>query len=506
MRISSTGRVLTAIAVGLSLVAIPAAADHAAGCASTDAAGEWTHYGNTAMGSRTQTAGTLDATTVADADVAWHFDAEARQPGAGPFHNTPVIAEGCAFVATNNGWVFALNADDGEVVWEKQIELLPLPDASETPSSGTSGLLISSVAVANDLVYVVRNQAHQPAVLALDIHTGNIVWDTIISTRRESFANSSPILYANDSLLFEGISSNEGSPDARGGYAIVDALSGDLLGEWFTISDADYAKGYRGASIWTTPAESGGFIYAGGGNPASKQIEHRHSNALLRIDGRPSLDDETPNPDFGQIVDAYKGNVDQYYPGLDRQPVCEQAPTELIWSPTCVQLDIDFGASVNLWVEDGELMLGALQKSGTYHTLWAETMQVKWTTIAGEPCAACNAASTAVDDASVYAAGTPGAVLFSIRRHNGRYNWALPLADGVHFQSVSSANGVAYAVAGNGLLVAVEDATGLPVWVRHMAVDAGIQTNAIQPLSSSGIAIARDTIYAASGPHLIAYN
>ena len=78
--------------------------------------------------------------------------------------------------------------------------------------------------------------------------------------------------------------------------------------------------------------------------------------------------------------------------------------------PVCGQLDLDFGASANLFrASDGTELVGDLQKSGVYHVADAAIMKPAWTALVGASCEVCNAASTAVSGArSTGSAPRPG--------------------------------------------------------------------------------------------------
>src|SRR5436190_10442938 len=94
----------------------------AATCATTNpAGGEWRTYGHDPSNTRSQpaekTIGPLEAATLAP---AWTFSTKGAGAG-GDFTGTPVVADGCLFVASSRGWVFALNADTGAVVWKAKV-------------------------------------------------------------------------------------------------------------------------------------------------------------------------------------------------------------------------------------------------------------------------------------------------------------------------------------------------------------------------------------------------
>jgi hypothetical protein len=243
-----------------------------------------------------------------------------------------------------------------------------------------------------------------------------------------------------------------------------------------------------------------GYAYVGAGNPHSDEIEHDHANAILKID----LDPERET--FGEIVGAYKGLRDQYVEGLDEQPACQMFPNVYYFasfSATCAQLDLDFGASPNLFPDSqGDQLVGALQKAGVYHAADADTMQPVWSRVLGTPCFACNAASAAYDDGRIYTAAAPPGQLWGLDAGAGSPDWVAPLADGLHYQSVSHANGVVYTMDTLGFLNIFDAADGQLLAKRSFRSDGG---RAASGNSSSGVAIARNTVFAAAGTLVIAY-
>ncbi|MFP5224882.1 MAG: PQQ-binding-like beta-propeller repeat protein [Actinomycetota bacterium] len=449
----------------------------AAGC--TGSGATWASYGFDAHNSR-------NASSNITAENAGSLAADLAIPTQGVVQNTPVLAQGCVYLATDQGIVTA-HDDTGAEIWRY---------APEGPFESTGGAIVGSPLYNEGRLYVAVSRTHAPFLAVLDATDGSIIAETTLDTWENNFASAAPIL-AGD-LIFIGISGAEGEANARGGYAFTD-LDGNAIDlrpnddstvSAYTISDEEYEAGYRGTSIWTTGAYDADekAVFVGGGNPASKRIEHRYSNALMRIDA--DLGSDT----FGEIVDAYKGNTDQYYPGLDRQPLCElygEDITYAAWSLACVQFDIDFGASPNVWIdeESGRAVLGGLQKSGIYHAVWADNMQQNFTTVVGAPCVACNAASTAYDDENVYAVGTPGGVLQAFTRSNGKFRWAAPVADGAHFQSVTVTNDVVLTITTTGVVVGYDTETGVPVFVGSRPSGSGVA------LSSSGVAVDGDSIW-----------
>jgi polyvinyl alcohol dehydrogenase (cytochrome) len=469
-----------------------AGAKHAAPpCSARLGGGDWPSYGNDASNSRTQAAEhTLTPSLPGGLTPAWTFKlSSVGDPGQ--FESTPVLVGGCAFVASTSAVVYAVDATSGVPVWHH---------ALAAPVPGLGGGIVGALAVTGGRVIVLVNQTGDgsstgPYVAALDQHTGAPLWQSApITTSSGYYSNASPQVF--NGIVFVGYSPPEGDPTGQGGFVLLNATNGALLKATTTISAADQKQGFAGGGIWSTPAfdPATQYAYVGAGNPFSKPVEDPHTNAILKVDLDPG------RATFGQIVAAYKGNVDQYTQALQQlaqTPACSvsTALPDPLDNPVCGQLDLDFGAAPNLFRSNGRLVVGDLQKSGVYHVASAADMSPVWATVVGASCQVCNAGSTAASGGSVFGEGTPGGLAFGLSQATGTLGWATPVGDGVHYQSTSVANGVVYSFDTAGFLDAFDAVTGAPLMRRPMSADA--QAPAVS-FTSGGIAIAYHTVFVAA--------
>ena len=516
------GGIIAALAiVAASLSTLPTTASARPSCAKKNhPGGEWRTYGHDLSNTRTQPREKkIKPSNAASLEPKWVFDTTSQEGvlDGGGFQNTPVVADGCLYAATSSGWVFAINPDTGKTVWGT-------PLIGQGGGALIGGVIVGSPTVTHGMVFLAVSRPGAPYVAALDQRTGKLLWkSTVMRTKKfTAVFNAAPIYF--DGMIFQGWLGVEGSGPTRGGYAIIDAErgcanranvvcttpraggdGGAILETRWTITKKEYKKGYTGASIWCSaavdPREK--YIYACGGNPHSEGKEARYANSLLKIDGNPS------RSTFGNIVDHYKGRPDQYVAGADRQAVCDNFGDEtvvLVWSVGCLMLDLDFGASPNLFRDSsGRLVLGNLQKAGVYHAVYADHMAPAWQQTVSVPCFSCNATSGAYANGRVYTVGSPVGQLVGIGtrgRQEGRHQWVYPMADMIHYQSVSTANGVVYVVDSEGHLNMVNAKTGLPIMRRPISNDVG--TISID-VASQGVAIARNRLFVANGQFIISY-
>jgi polyvinyl alcohol dehydrogenase (cytochrome) len=457
-------------------------------CATGHGGGEWRMYGHDYHNTRSQPAEKrIGPPEAIGLQPAWTFSTN----GKGDFTGTPIVADGCMYVASNEGWAFAVNADTGERVWRTKL------------SEGVN----SSLAVAGGRVYAAISHVGTPSVAALDQDTGRTLWRRVITSQPGSDVYSSPVVF--EGMVFSGFSggSAELGDDAdrarfQGGFVLLSASNGRLLKRTWTIRPPDKdpdkpRNGFAGGAIWATPAIDvhHKLAFVGSGNPFRPQKQHRHTDSILKID----LDRASPR--FGEIIDSYQGIVDEYIEQAREAPCFDLPGNPPPYYPqgvgSCADLDLDFGSSPNIFFDPkGRMVVGEGQKSGWYHVVNARTMKLDWRAPVGPPSAVGGiVGATAYDGTAVYGPITAPGYLWSLRPKEGTPRWFSPIADGAHWGNpVAVANGVVYIVDLKGFFDAYDAATGAPLLHRPMMVDS----RDLSP-SWAGVSIARHTVYAAVG-------
>ena len=508
--------------VALLLLAAPASAatDKASCSPQKVVAGEWRSYGHDLANTRHQP--NEKVVSVADAPLltpAWSFST-VMAGGSGDITGTPIVAGECLFAATTEGWVFALNADTGRLIWKKQ-----------APYGGGAN---ASVAYAFGNVYVALTRLQKaegcpkgdpcigPYVAAFNGRNGKLRFASKpLDTQPGSDSYSSPVIYPNSkrpnkrklkrAVMLIGVSggSAELGDEAdryafQGSMAFVNPRNGKLLAKRWTIRkpDKDPANpkdDFAGAGVWSTPAvdRKAGVAYAGTANPFRPQAEHENSNAVVKYGV-----DRRKKRTFGKIIGSYKGNIDEYLPGLSEMPCYDIPGNAPPYYPQgvgqCGDIDLDFGAAPNLMRDpEGQLLVGAGQKSGVYHVFDAKTMDPVWSQIVGPPGPLGGiVGSTAYDGEAIYGPNTIGGYLWSVAGAGGDHRWVGPVGDAVHWGNpVAVANGVVYTVDLSGFLDAYDARSGALISKRPLALGGPRGLTA----SWAGVAVARHTIYAAVG-------
>src|SRR5688572_24260870 len=104
-----------ASALVLGVFGVPTAAVAKGGCAGPSKGGEWPTHSGDLLNSRNQKQErSITPPRAATLASAWQFSAPADHGST--FSSTPVISDGCVYVGSQTGWVYAINADNGKLV------------------------------------------------------------------------------------------------------------------------------------------------------------------------------------------------------------------------------------------------------------------------------------------------------------------------------------------------------------------------------------------------------
>jgi polyvinyl alcohol dehydrogenase (cytochrome) len=507
----SAGR--RALAAGGAIAAIACSApvseaatgERGAGCASAKApGGDWRAYGHDSSNTRHQPREhTISSANAGQLEPAWVYSVS-EAGGDGDIPGTPVIYDGCGYVGTGGSWVMAFNADTGKPVWKAKI-----PD---------EGFVYGSVGVTREHVFVGVNRTRQgltgcpsndpclgPFVLALDRETGKREWvSRPIDTQKGSETYSSPVTVGG--VVMVGVSGGiaeltaEESVryDFQGSLVFLDAASGRILKKSWTIHPPGRPDDeFAGAGIWGTPAvdRRNKVAYIGTANPYVPSAAHPHAGAILKFD----VDRRSPR--FGKILAFGEGTPEEYLDAFSDLP-CIDFPGNIPPYPTglgsCFDLDLDFGASPNLYRDAaGRRLVGAGQKSGVYHSFDAKSMEPVWSSVVGPPGYFGGVVgSTAYDGDAFYGPITIPGYIWSIDAADGSLRWLGPILDVLHWgPPVAVANGVVYSVDFLGYLNAFDATSGALLLKTPLTLSADGGASS----SWAGVSIARNTVYAAVG-------
>lgn len=223
---------------------------------------DWTSMHGSFSGNRYSELTQIDRNSVGKMAVKWVY----AVPNAGRLQGTPQVHEGVMYV-TNTNTVIALDAGSGARLWEY----------TKPPTAGLVGNARSpgnnrSVTVAGEKVFMQTDHAH---LVALNRHTGQVVWDTEMADFRKNY-NATGSLLAVENLIVAGTAGGE--EGVRGFLAAYDQQTGKEVWRFWTIP----AKGEPGAESWDGPdIEHGGgpTWLTGSYDPSSKTVYWPTGNA-----------------------------------------------------------------------------------------------------------------------------------------------------------------------------------------------------------------------------------
>jgi outer membrane protein assembly factor BamB len=320
-----------------------------------DFATDWPAPMGNLAGTRAALDSPIDASNVAQLEVAWTFPVEA--PGAyGGMTAPPVVVGDTIYLQDQTSNVFALDRASGEVKWERRYD---------SPTIGPNG-----VGVGYGMVYASLGPTSE--FVALDAGTGEEVWRVDLSENPGEGIDMAPVVYNNTVY----VSTVPGTQEmfyrggARGILYALDASNGDVLWSFDTTTDNLWGnpRVNSGGGLWyPLSIDEEGNLYFGTGNPGPWPG--------IEIDGTPYPNGETrpgPNDYTNSMVslDSRTGALRWYY---------NAKPHDLF--------DLDFQitpiiATVPLNGSDTKIAIGA-GKSGDVVAANADTGEVLWETPVG---------------------------------------------------------------------------------------------------------------------------
>ncbi|KAJ8773751.1 hypothetical protein K2173_006401 [Erythroxylum novogranatense] len=311
---------------------------------------------------------------------------------------TPAIADGVVYFPSWNGFLYALNAFDGSLIWKQNLsQLTGLNGTGITVNTTVSR---STPTIADDLLIV---GIYGPAVvIAVTRSCGKLAWSTQLDSRPRALITQSGTFHKVLSV-YVGVSSlQEALPGQlccsfRGSLAKLDVRTGAVQWRTYMLPDnGGRLGGYSGAAIWGSSPSIDiirRLVYVATGNlytaPAEvTACQARQNNQTTR----PTQPDQCFGPDinFNSIlaINIDTGNIawsrqlggyDVFYFAclVPNNPDCPPGPN----------IDADFGESptlvsivVNRTRRD---VVVAVQKSGFAWALDRDNGATVWFKLAG---------------------------------------------------------------------------------------------------------------------------
>jgi alcohol dehydrogenase (cytochrome c) len=401
--------------------ALAAAAGVLCGCGARDGGGTWPLPNGDLAGTRAASGSTIDADSVARLGVRWRFRLTARPSFSGSFASTPVADRDTVYVQDLRSNVFALDRGTGALRWARRFR---------ARNDGPNGLAVDS-----ERVY----GATDADAFALSASTGKELWHRHLSSRTEQFVDVAPVLWK--SLVF--VSTVGYAPLGRGTIYALDAATGAVRWKFVTIEHP-----------WRHPFEAGG---GGLWYPVSVDARGR----LYAGNSNPTPWGGTPKRPNGA---AFPGPV----PYTDSLLVLDARSGRLLWHDQVTPHDVrdyDFEATPILATVGGsDLVLGA-GKAGRVIAWNRRTQRRLWTAVVGLHR---NDVGALPRHRVTVCPGLLGGVETPMAYADGRLY--VPVVDLCGWGSAVAAQQLTSVdpSQGRGRLVALDAATGRPLWERRL--------------------------------------
>lgn len=455
----------------------------------------WSPGINNARFQTTAQAG-LTASDVPKLKLKWAFGL----PGGGTASSQPTVVMGRVFVASDNGAVYSIDAKTGCGYWSFMAD-----------TAGRFAPVVGPISGHEGTKYAIFFTTGSGMAYALDAQDGKLLW----KTRIEGLLHiSNSTAYYNGQLFVPIAGTETFAPTnpkyeccrSRGGVASLDANTGKLLWKVDSIAEplrslGENSKGVRrfgpaGASVWNTPTIDAKRkrIYVGTGN----------SYGIIAADSSDSI--LALNMEDGKLLwthQEFKG--DSFMVGCGPTNPADSS------CPQTLGPDWDFGGSsvILQQLPDGHDVLLAAGKGGVAVALDPDDNgKVLWRTQLWEktPPKADGLVvfgGTADGKRVYYPLQQPGGGLKALEIANGTVDWNADIKADARGQigAASSIPGIVFTGAWDGILRAV-DSEGKVIWTydTHRDFDTVNQVRANGgSLGSPGPTIAGGMMYVSSG-------
>ena len=391
------------------------------GCGGNGDDGTWELPNGDLAGTRAAAGSPIDAGNVSDLEVRWRYRLTAKAPYSGAFASTPVADKTTVYVQDLESNVHALDRANGKARWVHRYR---------APNEGPNGLAVDSRRVYG---------ATDSDAFALSAATGRQLWSRHLTSATEQFVDIAPVVWGG--LMF---TSTVGfPPGGRGTIYALDAATGAVRWKFDTIRDPwKYPLEAGGGGLWyPVSVDAEGRLYAGTANPAPWGGSPQRPNGA-----------------------AFPGPV----PYTNSLLVLDAKTGRLLWHDQVTPHDVrdyDFEVTPILaTVEGEELVLGA-GKAGRVIAWDRETRRRRWTTAVGLHR---NDLGPLPRRRVTVCPGLLGGVETPMAYADGRV--FVPVVDLCGWGSATARQELTSLrpAQGKGRLVALDAATGRPLWVRRL--------------------------------------
>ncbi|XAR71218.1 Polyvinyl alcohol dehydrogenase (cytochrome) [Bertholletia excelsa] len=259
----------------------------------------WINHGGDIHNRRYASAETkISASTASQLRLRWKFYA------GKDISATPAIFDGTIYFPSWNGYLYAVRACDGSLVWKKNLrELTKITDKPIIANVNTTVSRTTPTVAGGLLILGITGPA---VVIAVKRSSGNLVWLTRLDDHPAGMISMSGTFYngafyVGTSSQEEGFSSIEKCCTFRGSFAKLDARTGSVQWQTFMLPDNHGATGeYAGAAVWGSSPSIDvhrNLVYIATGNLYSAPLRVRRCQEELNNQTSPTHPDRCVEPE-----------------------------------------------------------------------------------------------------------------------------------------------------------------------------------------------------------------
>ena len=297
----------------------------------------------------------IDRHNVARLRIAWGWSLPQGENEA-----TPLVHDGVLFVHSYGDTVQALNAATGDLLWQYS-RALP----------GDARVSVKrNLALYGDRLLLPTSDAHE---IALDVHTGTVIWDVPIADYQHNWQVTGGPLVAEGKLL-QGIA---GQSPGGGAIVALDVRSGRELWRFHTIP----AEGEPGANSWNgepSDKRSGASVWTAGSYDPERHIAYfgtgntYDTGPLLHPIHRPGISNDGLFTDSTLALDAGSGKLLWYFQHVHN----DQWDLDWAFEQQLINLPVR-GASHALVVTSGKMGIYEALDAATGHYVFSRDLGIQ---------------------------------------------------------------------------------------------------------------------------------
>ena len=149
---------------------------------------DWLNWRRTLAGWGYSPLDEINTTNVHRLQLAW-----AWALGAGNSQPTPIVHDGVMFIPNTGNSMQAIDAVTGDAIWRYTHPARSSRNPDALPIRGSR-----SIAIYGDKVYLSTSDAH---IVAINVHTGDLVWDQTVADRALGYRYTSGPIVANGTIV-----------------------------------------------------------------------------------------------------------------------------------------------------------------------------------------------------------------------------------------------------------------------------------------------------------------